>query len=147
MKLADKTTPAALVQISTYSWMLASVQGRTPSQMHLVTGDNKTHTFEVDDFSAYHQMLMDDFEAAVANPPCHLSTTRRALPQVHFQLSLHRNWRGDDDPSQSGVRGKRREEHIKKNVNTVLKLSHMNGQTKIKDIGENAQARIRRETS
>ncbi len=62
-KLARHVKAAALVQCCVYSHLLASVQGRQPAGVHVVTGDGATITHRLADYMAYFREVRRRFEA------------------------------------------------------------------------------------
>ena len=50
-KLARRPGPGAVVQLAAYAQALTHTTGRTPHHMHLLTGDNHTHTLPTTDFT------------------------------------------------------------------------------------------------
>ena len=65
-KLARRVKAAAILQMCAYSEQLAGLQGVTPAQVHVITGDGESHPFRLADYSAYHRHLKARYEALVA---------------------------------------------------------------------------------
>jgi uncharacterized protein len=64
-KLARSVKGSALLQVCVYSDRLATVQGRRPDRIHVVTGDSETHTLRLDDFAAFYRAVKQRFEDRV----------------------------------------------------------------------------------
>ena len=64
-KLARRVKAAAILQMCAYSEQLAPLQGVTPAQVHVVTGDGEPHPFRLADYSAYYRHLKGRYEALV----------------------------------------------------------------------------------
>jgi predicted RecB family nuclease len=60
-KLGLKPQPRHIFQLLFYNERLAHVQGRAPSQVHLVLGDNQTSSFPPEEFAAYARRVRDRF--------------------------------------------------------------------------------------
>lgn len=50
-KLARRPHPSAVVQLAAYAQAITVATGHTPQHMHLLTGDNHTHTLPTNDFT------------------------------------------------------------------------------------------------
>ena len=64
-KLARRVKAAAILQMAAYSEQLAALQGTTPAQVHVITGDGESHPFRLADYAAYHRHLKARYEALV----------------------------------------------------------------------------------
>jgi uncharacterized protein len=64
-KLARRVKAAAILQMCAYSEQLAPLQGVTPEQVHVITGDGESHPFRLADYSAYYRHLKGRYEALV----------------------------------------------------------------------------------
>ncbi|HEV7809572.1 MAG TPA: hypothetical protein VGO64_03145, partial [Candidatus Limnocylindrales bacterium] len=64
-KLARSVKGAALLQVCVYSERLATLQGRVPEHVHVVTGDSATHTLRLADFAAFYRSAKARFEERV----------------------------------------------------------------------------------
>jgi predicted RecB family nuclease len=67
-KLARSVKGAALLQVCVYSERLATLQGRRPERIHVVTGDSETHSLRLDDYAAFHRSVKRRFEERVFGP-------------------------------------------------------------------------------
>jgi predicted RecB family nuclease len=64
-KLARRVRSEALLQLCEYSAHLARLQGTAPQWMQVILGDGTEHPYRVDEFSAYHASVKNDFDAAM----------------------------------------------------------------------------------
>jgi predicted RecB family nuclease len=66
-KLARETKAGTLLQLSLYSDLVASVQGRMPDQMHVVApwSDHKPQSFRVADYAAFFRKVADGLERSI----------------------------------------------------------------------------------
>ena len=67
-KLARRTKGGALLQMCVYSELVARIQGRMPTEMHVALGGsgNRIDTHRLDDYLAYYRSVKARFEDAVA---------------------------------------------------------------------------------
>ncbi len=83
-KLGLRGKPEHAIQLAGYSSLVAARQGRAPSHMHVVLGDNKRVSLRVSDFAHYHaiarrrlQAFVDRRPESSAGEPCgHCRTCR-----------------------------------------------------------------------
>jgi predicted RecB family nuclease len=68
-KLARHAKTRALLQVAIYSEQLARLQGRLPTSMRLILGDDSEHVFRVHDFVSYARVALDRLEAVLAASP------------------------------------------------------------------------------
>jgi uncharacterized protein len=66
-KLSRIVKGAAILQLCLYSDQLRRLQGVAPENIHVVTGDGRTHAFRLDDYSAYFRRVRGRFEASLAS--------------------------------------------------------------------------------
>jgi predicted RecB family nuclease len=66
-KLARHAKPGYLVQLCLYSDLLASVQGISPAQMHVILGSQERESFRLDEFSAFYRRLRRRYEARLTD--------------------------------------------------------------------------------
>jgi uncharacterized protein len=69
-KLARETKAGTVLQLCVYSWLLETLQGTRPVQMHVVTPgtDFVPMTYRTDDFGAYFRLLENSIDAFLARP-------------------------------------------------------------------------------
>ncbi len=67
-KLAKIARADAVLQIATYSWMLAALQGAEAQEMHLSLGGGVRESFRTFDFAAFERTLRRRFEDHCADP-------------------------------------------------------------------------------
>ena len=103
-KLARSVKGAALLQVCVYSDRLATVQGRRPEHIHVVTGDAETHTLRLDDFAAIYRAVRQRFEDRVfgsardAPPATYPDPVDHCRVCAWFPSCMGRR-RADDHPS------------------------------------------------
>ncbi|HEX2755942.1 MAG TPA: TM0106 family RecB-like putative nuclease, partial [Candidatus Limnocylindrales bacterium] len=105
-KLARSVKGSALLQVCVYSDRLATVQGRRPERIHVVTGDSETHTLRLDDFAAFYRAVKLRFEDRVFGDGRHDASAALTYPDpvdhcrvcVWFPTCIDRR-RSDDHPS------------------------------------------------
>jgi uncharacterized protein len=103
-KLARSVKGSALLQVCVYSDRLATVQGRRPEHIHVVTGDSQTNTLRLDDFAAFYRAVKARFEdrvfgAARKHPPAtYPDPVEHCRVCVWFPTCMDRR-RADDHPS------------------------------------------------
>jgi predicted RecB family nuclease len=61
-KLSSTAKPKHALQLSVYSRLLATEQGRSPKNMHIVVGDGSTVTLHTDDFHHYGEVARRELE-------------------------------------------------------------------------------------
>ena len=61
-KLARSPKPSAVIQLCFYSSHLGALQGKAPTEMHLVLGDNRTESLLFGDFADYYGALVQQYE-------------------------------------------------------------------------------------
>jgi predicted RecB family nuclease len=66
-KLSRIVKGAAILQLCLYADQLRRLQGIAPENIHVVTGDGRTHAFRLDDYSAYFRRMRGRFEASLAS--------------------------------------------------------------------------------
>jgi len=66
-KLSRIVKGAAILQLCLYADQLRRLQGVAPENIHVVTGDGRTHAFRLDDYSAYFRRVRRRFEASLAS--------------------------------------------------------------------------------
>jgi predicted RecB family nuclease len=64
-KLARRVRSEAILQLCEYSSHLERLQGTAPVMMQVILGDGVEHPYRVDEFSAYHASVKNDFETAM----------------------------------------------------------------------------------
>jgi uncharacterized protein len=66
-KLSRIVKGAAILQLCLYADQLRRLQGVAPENIHVVTGDGRTHAFRLDDYSAYFRRVRRRFEASLSS--------------------------------------------------------------------------------
>jgi uncharacterized protein len=56
-KLSREVKGGAILQLCLYSELLAAAQGKEPANVHVITGDGKSHAYRLADFAAYYRMV------------------------------------------------------------------------------------------
>lgn len=98
-KLARNTRAATILQLSLYTDILTTLQGTTPSAMHVVTpGDDfPTEQYFFTDFRAYYQLIRRNFEAVMAGPAIATYPERREHCAICKWWKVCDQKRHDDD--------------------------------------------------
>ena len=98
-KLSREPKVAAVLQLSLYSDLLGSIQGRVPDEMHLELGGpaGEKASFRVNDFGAYFRSVRNQLTESLRQPE-----PTRPQPVEHCKLCDWRQectarWRHDDD--------------------------------------------------
>jgi predicted RecB family nuclease len=68
-KLGHRAKPDHAIQLASYSSLIAAVQGRSPSLMHLQLGSNERVSLRVSDFAHYHSIAQRWLETFANRPP------------------------------------------------------------------------------
>ncbi|PWV55098.1 TM0106 family RecB-like putative nuclease [Nocardiopsis sp. L17-MgMaSL7] len=68
-KLARRPGPAAVVQLAAYAQAVSVLHGHTPQHMHLLTGDQHTHTLPTAEFTPILTTVTDRLLAHLATEP------------------------------------------------------------------------------
>ena len=66
-KIARNPKTLHVLQITAYSEMLGKIQGSLPKEMHLIAGNDKTHTYKVNEFIDYFIHIKEIFKNFVDN--------------------------------------------------------------------------------
>jgi predicted RecB family nuclease len=62
-KLSRRPKPEHVIQLTAYSKLIGTLQGRPPNQMHLLLGNNERISLRVSDFAHYHSIAERRLEA------------------------------------------------------------------------------------
>ncbi len=87
-KLARSVKGAALLQVCVYSERLATLQGRVPEHVHVVTGDSATHTLRLADFAAFYRSAKARFEERVFGGPLESTPVTYPEPVNHCRVCV-----------------------------------------------------------
>jgi uncharacterized protein len=89
-KLAQETRAGTVLQLCLYSELLAGLQGRAPTLMHVIKPDPdfRPESFRFDDFGAYYRLVRHRLEEVVGVPP---DSTTYPYPVPHCDVC--RWWR------------------------------------------------------
>jgi predicted RecB family nuclease len=68
-KLPRRAKPEHVIQLTTYSKLIGSEQGRTPTEMHVELGNGERVSFRVSDFAHYHSIAQRRLETFANRPP------------------------------------------------------------------------------
>ena len=95
-KLARHVRPKHLLQLAYYSERIADVQGRLPTNMHVILGTGAREHFRVADVIAYFRVLSDRFLRSTESP-----STASAYPVAHcslcgYQAHCEEHWDATD---------------------------------------------------
>ena len=135
-KLARETRAGTILQLGLYSSMVEAIQGVTPEHFHVVVpGAVKpltvTHTYRIDDFSAFVRLIQRELTAAVAGDHEVLGAAHYPDPVEHCEYC---SWwrtcdtkRHDDDHLSlvAGLARLHRRELARQGISTVADLAGM----------------------
>ena len=144
-KLARTAQPKHIMQISVYSELLAELQGRRPSEMHLFLGDHQKHSFRVNDFFYYCTRAKGRFESHLQNPPAESYPE----PCGHCDLCPWREgcndqWEKDDHLSLvANIQRPQMDKLRKAGIHTVAELAAAARDAKIPDLNRDSFSRLR----
>ncbi len=68
-KLPRRAKPKHVIQLTTYSKLIGSEQGRTPTEMHVELGNGERVALRVSDFAHYHSIAQRRLETFSNRPP------------------------------------------------------------------------------
>jgi predicted RecB family nuclease len=68
-KLSRTAKPDHVIQLATYSKLIGSEQGRTPTEMHVELGNGERVSLRVSDFAHYHSIARRRLETFANRPP------------------------------------------------------------------------------
>ena len=68
-KLSRTAKPDHVIQLTTYSKLIGSEQGRTPTEMHVELGNGERVSLRVSDFAHYHSIAQRRLETFANRPP------------------------------------------------------------------------------
>jgi uncharacterized protein len=68
-KLPRRAKPEHVIQLTTYSKLIANEQGGTPTEMHVELGNGERVSFRVSDFAHYHSIAQRRLETFANRPP------------------------------------------------------------------------------
>jgi predicted RecB family nuclease len=68
-KLSRTAKPDHVIQLATYSKLIGSEQGRTPTEMHVELGNGERVSLRVSDFAHYHSIAQRRLETFANRPP------------------------------------------------------------------------------
>jgi predicted RecB family nuclease len=68
-KLPRRAKPEHVIQLTTYSKLIGSEQGRTPTEMHVELGNGERVSLRVSDFAHYHSIAQRRLETFANRPP------------------------------------------------------------------------------
>ncbi len=148
-KLAQSARPKHIIQLCTYSELLAGIQGLHPASMHLFSGAGEKHSFKVSDFFAYYTRARQRFETYVRNLP----QDPYPEPCSHctfcpWQVHCTSRWETDDHLSRiAGIRRSQINKLHKAGIETAAQLAATPSDVKVPDLNRDAFLRLRSQAS
>lgn len=130
-KLALDTKAATILQLSLYSDLLASIQGKLPALMHVVppSDDFAAELYRVLDFAAYYRYVKRRLENAVDrqdNAPLSYPEPTEHCPICRWWAECNMQRRGDDHMSLvAGISRLQRKQLLVWEVTTVDRLASL----------------------
>jgi len=146
-KLARSAKAAALLQISLYSELLATMQGHEPERMHIVLGDGTRQSFRVSDYRAYLRHAKSRLESVAAAAP--IATYPEPVDHCgvcRWKDVCDKRWRDDDSlVLVAGVSRSQARKLGAAGVTTVAALARSNGDLSASGIGATTLTRLRKQ--
>lgn len=148
-KLAKHTEPKHIIQLCSYSDLLANIQGVIPQQMHLVLGDGALASFKVSDFSYYYTHAKRRFVAFINEQthnsyplPCQFCSFCR------WQEFCHNKWQQDNHLSLvAGIKSSQIDKLNSSGIYTVKELANLINNAKIAGISQDVINRLSAQAS
>ena len=127
-KIARNPKPLHVLQITAYSEMLGKIQGSLPKEMHLIAGNDKTHTYKVNEFINYFILIKEIFKNFVNN-----YKNENIYPEkcdhckiCHWIDECEKQWKNDDYINQvARIRRSQIEKFKKEKIVTTKKLAEL----------------------
>ena len=127
-KIARNPKPLHVLQITAYSETLGKIQGSLPKEMHLIAGNDKTHTFKVNEFIDYFIHTKEIFKNFVNN-----YKNENIYPEkcdhckiCHWIDECEKQWKNDDYINQvAKIRRSQIEKFKKEKIVTTKKLAEL----------------------
>ncbi|MFN0074195.1 MAG: TM0106 family RecB-like putative nuclease [Chloroflexota bacterium] len=143
-KLSRRAKFGALLQMCSYSELLAEIQQAEPRQMHVVLGDMRVESYRLRDFMAYFRAVKQRFEAAVLGsaegypePVDHCATCT-------WQSVCDQRRRGDDHLSLvANMRRDQSRKLVQAGITTVAELAGSALTVKVPGIGDASLERLK----
>jgi predicted RecB family nuclease len=95
-KLARAEKPTYVLQLCFYSEAIATIQGVTPSAMHVLLGIGERRTLRHDEFAAYYRRVQEAFAAAIASAGVTAPYRVEHCALCEFRQVCDERWRRDD---------------------------------------------------
>jgi predicted RecB family nuclease len=95
-KLARHARPAHILQLCFYTEQMARIQGRMPTQMHVVNGLGEKESFRPDDYLAYYRRLRERFLRAVEKRSDSYPYPVEHCGLCEFLARCRAQWEADD---------------------------------------------------
>ncbi|MGY1637891.1 TM0106 family RecB-like putative nuclease [Geodermatophilus sp. SYSU D00742] len=125
-KLARRVKVPALLQMATYADRLATLQGRAPERICVVTGDGESRPWRLVDVAAYARRARTRLEAFVANPGATGPVPIAHCGQCSWKARCEDELRtGDDLSLVAGMRRDQRAALIGVGVTTLEQLANV----------------------
>ena len=122
-KLKRKPDPKHVLQLSLYSDLLESLQGRAPAVAHLELGDGRRETVDLGRVSAYARHARSAFQAFVADPPATRPEPVAACGLCPWRSHCEAWWQAED--SLALVAGMARSQRGKVEAAGVRRMSEL----------------------
>lgn len=144
-KLARSVKASAVLQLSAYSAQLATLQGVTPAEMHVVLGDGRRESLRVADHAAYFAAVKRRFEREVLDPRGDTYPEPVEHCSVCAWLERCQERRRDDDHLSlvAGIRRDQRRKLAAAGIGTTTELAASPDALSVPGIGDATAARVR----
>jgi len=128
-KIARNPKPLHVLQIASYSEMLGKIQGSLPKEMHLIAGNDKTHTYKVNEFIDYfihNKKICKNFVDNYKNENIYPEKCDHCKI-CHWKDECEKEWEHDDYINQiAGIISSQIEKFKKEKIVTTKKLAEVN---------------------
>ncbi|MGK5112020.1 TM0106 family RecB-like putative nuclease [Geodermatophilus sp. CPCC 205506] len=144
-KLARRIKVPALLQMATYADRLATLQGRAPERISVVTGDGETRPWRLVDVAAYARRARARLEGFIETPTATAPVPIGHCDQCTWAPRCSTELRENDDLSLvAGMRRDQRAALLEVGVTTLQQLAEAEDDTlKATGIGRGSRERLR----
>ena len=132
-KLAKETRGGTILQLATYTDLLASVQKKLPERFHVVTPDrdDPIRSYRVQEYAAYFRLIRGHLGRAILDDPAALAAANYPIPVEHcdvcrWRIECDRRRHADDHLSLvAGISRLQTRELEANGINTLTKLGSL----------------------
>lgn len=132
-KLAKETRGGTILQLATYTELLAGVQKKLPERFHVVTPDVEypVKSYRVQEYAAYFRLIRTHLNKAIVQDPTILAADNYPVPVDHcdvcrWRIECDKRRHADDHLSLvAGISGLQTRELEGNGINTLAKLGSL----------------------